>query len=828
MDYELSYGATPLLGDLSRVYRAKGYEEARKHEPLADLMDELDRLIPTRYLQDLSPGPPPSRTMTGLAAPARLPQDPRATQVKVGDWYYPNTAQRFSVFRGLATSRMVKAMLATTGGTATATFKMKAVPVGATTTNTYSLSTSMYMLPPRPLGEADKKFDGLFLVTLVDERFYFGGSPITLRPNTSSTWTGLINQCATNLGITLTITSAISSDYGQPEPDSPLWCNFENAAILLDALATNVGRVVIRNFNGTYTLNTHIESQTQVVTNRGTNVLRVAGGDLFNSGNLLVAGSMNAGRNSVVPASFKVTFPKYIYGANPVPHFLNPRTTSGRGSVWNEEGYGDVHALTITPANCGATVSGIAGVSGSTATIRTDAKAYYSTEALAASGLSPDNLAALTTLATRVATDRYEAAFAAALDEVYPGTFVWTPEGLHDIVWTYSEKAGLATTRVMHAEWNIPIEEGQYAIPYNGAFASGVGGRSVAQTWRDNSNTIQFGVNLVTAGTGLTLTKGTVTSGGISEAIITTATPSTNTTNNTWYWSGEVGIDFMEGPNLFTLSPIFIGVWNNLSGNFYNFWPFFQLHGCFNLAGQPPADPAAFTSVTASSSTPGTIPTGLYYFSYTNVNGKYAQSAPSPVSAQTSVTLGQSVTVVFPSTPADTADRNLYMTVAGGAAGSETMVKSGITGSSFTYTGTTGVTDPFKTDQTPPSSTVYSNAYACFNPPDCCGKPTWTADGGSLMNDRCATPPTLWIQSDYATGTAWESIIGTVNPGDTIYGGSSTGDAAILPIGTNGSIYMVVAGLPAWVLPAGRVAGSVQLLGIDTAGVLTYYATGTC
>src|SRR3990167_5876396 len=294
MDYELSYGGTPFLGDLSRVYRAKGYEEARKHEPLADLMDELERLIPSRYLQDLAPSPPASKNTIGLAAPARPPQDPRAERVKVGDWYYPTTASRFSVFRGLATSSMVKTMLATTGGTGTATFIMKAVPVGATTTNTYSLSTSMYMLPPRPLGEADKKFDGLFLVTLVDERFYFGGSPITLRPDTSSTWTGLINQCATNLGITITITSAISSVYGQPEPNSPLWCNFENAALLLDALATNVGRVVIRNLNGTYTLNTHLESRNQVVTNRGTNVLRVAGGDLFNSGNLLVAGSLNS------------------------------------------------------------------------------------------------------------------------------------------------------------------------------------------------------------------------------------------------------------------------------------------------------------------------------------------------------------------------------------------------------------------------------------------------------------------------------------------------------------------------------------------------------
>ncbi len=59
-DFLLQFAGVPLLGDLSRVYRAKGYDEARKHEPLADLMDELERLIPSRYLQDLAPGAPPT------------------------------------------------------------------------------------------------------------------------------------------------------------------------------------------------------------------------------------------------------------------------------------------------------------------------------------------------------------------------------------------------------------------------------------------------------------------------------------------------------------------------------------------------------------------------------------------------------------------------------------------------------------------------------------------------------------------------------------------------------------------------------------------------
>lgn len=826
MDYELSFAGTPLLGDLSRVYRAKGYEEARKHEPLADLMDELERLIPSRYLQDLAPGAKPTYPSQPLALPDRPQQDARATQVKVGEWYYPTTAQRFSIFRGLATSSMAKSMLSTTGGTKQATFIMQAVPVVAFNAGSYKLSTSMYMLPPRPLGEeADKKFDGLFLITLVDERFYFGGSPVTLRPTATTTWDALITQCASALGISPIVYSTIPAAYGQPQPDSPLWCNFENAAILLDAIATNVGKVVVRNFDGTYSLKTYAESQSQVVTNRGTNVVRVAGGDLFNSGNLLVAGELTKGRNAVIPASVTVTFPKYVYGADPVPHFLNPRTTSGRQSVWYEAGVGDVHAVTVTPASGGPNVSGLQGVSN--ITVRTDAKALYATEALARSGIAPTNISGLTALAMRVAGDRYDSVVAAALDEVYPGTLAWTPEGIHDIVWTYSEKAGLASTRAMRQEWNTQIEEGQYAIPFSGSIvASGVGGRSVAQTWRDSDKTIQFGVNLVTAGTGLTLTKGAVTSGGISEAILATATTPAKTTNNTWYWSGEVGIDFMEGPNLFSLSPIFIGLWTNLSGFVYNFWPFFQLHGCFNMAGQPPADPLAAPGATASGSG-GTIPAGTYYFLYTNVDGKDAESAPSADSVQVTIVGDQIVNLTFPALPSDTESRNLYVTAAGGAPGSETMAWSGITDVTFQYTGTTSVTDPFVTGQSPPAADVHSNADSCFNPPDCCLEPTWKADGGSMLYDRCSTSvPRLWIQQNYPNGTAWNCIIGTANPGDMIYG-DQDGEATILPIGQEGSIFMVVGGVPTWVLPAGRVAGTLQLLGMSAGNVLSYFSTST-
>src|SRR3990167_5473401 len=794
--------------------------------------------------------------------------------------------------------------------------------------------------------------------------------------------------------------------------------------------------------------------------------------------------------------------------------------------------------------------------------IRTDAKAYYSTEALAASGMSPGNIDGLTALARGVATDRYEAAFAAALDEVYPGTFVWTPEGLHDIVWTYSEKQGLATTRVMHSEWNVPTEEGQYAIPFNGTYlASGVGGRSVAQTWRDNGGNIQFGVNLVTAGAGLTLTKGVVTSGGITEAIVAggsallacktvalgnlsltgaqtvngtsitsgdrvllsaqtsalqngpavangntwtrpadypsavsmgpglivpvevgdvgansvwimtgstaaivdtdstswvdidklalikaaesfnsgtiwlTATTdsfevllgeaiatsnlpwtldySDSDTNDTtgapapirgfttgvsaktlaygiagtrymqhfsvdnidtithtvkfqinfngtvrqqierelavgqslhfdakggeWYifppqaTSGGVDTAFVnnqtgtsytvvdsdrdklvtfsndssvtvvqpqagassqfasgwycsfqnrgvgtvtinpttstidgaatltlltgqgcwlhsDGSNYFTergiasatgnftnpifiddshftTGPLFFGSWTSITANVYSWWTINILNGCTVYAGVPPVTPtvAPILSLTGSG---GSLSAGSYYLKYTNVGADNAESAPSSESNVATVSGSQSIFISLPVLDTTTPSfRNLYLTADDGGSGTEILIQTNVTSTSVTYTGIADNvgTDLFPIDTLLPATQPVGGpvAASCLTFPTTCGKPYWSDSCGSVLFDRCATPPTLWGQLTYPTGTAWRSIIGTKTPGDMIYGATSTGDSAILGIGVNGSIMVVVGGVPTWVTPSNYNAAVQQVL-THVAGASNY------
>lgn len=497
--YLLQYASIPFVSDVGRLVRmhhaVSEIEDASrlpalKHQPEEALVDEIERLLQRLYLNDITlPAPYAGRNLGALASPFKYGPDPEMDQVRVGEWYYPNTATRWSIFRGLATSAMVKAMVdATNGGLTAATFIMAAAPTGpsnkAQKLDPFTLTTGMYMLPPRPIGEQGGKFDGLYMVTLVDERYHWQSDGQTFKVRHTTTWDELLTSLATTLGITLTY-SAIDAAYVRPEPDSQLWVNLENAAFLLDAVAYNLGRVVVRRLDGTYRLLTYAESRTQAQTNRGNalRVVRMAGGDLFTSGTLLPVGNLSKMRESVVPSSVDVTFPYYVQGNDPVPHFLNSRYNNQRRSCWYEESYGSVYTVNVPIASGGPLVSGLTGVEADV--VHTTAKALISGEAQT----TPINSSGLTALAVRLARDHYEGQVGAALDEVYPGTVDWTTEGFHDILWRYSDHARQASTRVMRTEWNQTVWEFQHGTPPISGYTNtpaGIGGPSVAQSHRDS------------------------------------------------------------------------------------------------------------------------------------------------------------------------------------------------------------------------------------------------------------------------------------------------------------------------------------------------------
>ena len=543
MSFELSYAGIPLLQDVAKVVRmpfkhAEG-EDPRslppeKHQPLGDLIDELDRMLPFMYLEDFQlPGDYPGRDLGAVAYRSAIGPFPNP-KISINSWYYPTTASRWSVFRGLATSTAVTAMIQATNfsqgqGCLPAEFVMHCDPLiaqsmtrlpdpfinllfGAQNPATkYRLSSQMFMLPPRPLADHGSQFDGLYLVTLVDERYYYQYSPVSLKVRRGTTWNSLINQCAAAMGITIGFVD-IPAVFQAPEPDSHLWSTMESAPVLLDAIAYNIGDVVIRLLDGSLKFVYSYESQTIAKVNRGnaTQVLRIAGGELISSG------IGNKVRNEVIPEAVKVTFPKYVIGNDPVPHFVNSRYLNQRATSWFEESFGEDYTVTVPIASGNAVfptnvlardfspLSGLTGVRGIAHTIHDTAKALYDSEFLAATAV-PKNNEGLVNLAMELGAIYFDYQTLEALDEVYPGTYSWIPEGYHDIIWTFSARAGRACTRVMKTQWNQMVREMQHGTPPPPGFAElgvipgiselrptgpyipkGMGGPSVAQTIRDS------------------------------------------------------------------------------------------------------------------------------------------------------------------------------------------------------------------------------------------------------------------------------------------------------------------------------------------------------
>lgn len=549
MAFELSFAGIPFCLDTAKIVRMdhkpggmvppEELEAPRKHQPMADLIDELNKLLPCKYLQDFQvPGDYPGRDLGALAYRSHIGPYPNPS-ISIGDWYYPTTASRWSVFRGLATSTAVAAMIEATNfsqgqGCIPETFIMQCDPLIAqpmirlndpavatvpgvlpqTPANRYRLSSQMYMLPPRPLADHGQQFDGLYLVTLVDERYYFQNTPVSLKVRRGTTWTSLINQCANALNI-LTVVD-IPAVFQAPEPDSHLWSSMESAAVLLDAIAYNIGDIVVRTLDGRYNFLYSYESQTIAKTNRGnaTQVLRLAGGEIISSG------IGNKVRNEIIPEAVKVTFPKYVIGNDPVPHFLNSRYLNPRPTSWFEESFGDDYVVTVPIASGNgvflqnpfvrdfAPLSGLTGVRNYFHTIHDTAKALYNSEFLAATTV-PINNAGLVNLSMELGASYFQYQTLEALDEVYPGTYNWIPEGYHDLIWTFSARAGRACTRVMKTQWNQSVKDMQHGTPPPPGFAElalvgselrptgpyipkGMGGPSVAQTIRDSEPDIGY------------------------------------------------------------------------------------------------------------------------------------------------------------------------------------------------------------------------------------------------------------------------------------------------------------------------------------------------
>ncbi len=432
--------------------------------PSKDLMDRLDRFEWLSTLADVLPQGQdfPGAKFTSLGFPM-----PRAyPPLRIGDFFYPVGASRFSVFRGIMTAEDLDTATGTVypndnneleaglfiiqseGGDAIGQFQNK-----------------MLMLPPIPLAGIGQDDPQIFLVTLVDERYLFhqwdGAGVITCTAlTTTGSWSDLLASIAGTMGITLTF-NPVEPVYGVPEPDSAIYTNWESPAVLLDAVAANIGRVVVRSDYLTYRLLTWEEAIEDQEANRPLSKNNLVGGAALTSTNAPIS-QVN---RSMMPQNVTVTFPKWVDNVG----YYEPEDY--RSHVLDS--YGAVLAVNVNLADLDAPYEDLPYFAG-TKYMSDTAKATYSTEAAVIAEDDPTNLSDLESLAQKMAMDYYDQR-RCWLDEAYAGVFLWPPEGVSDIL--VSWRAGEVFTRVS----SPPFNQGQTQFQHGfGPLSEGPSGTDCA------------------------------------------------------------------------------------------------------------------------------------------------------------------------------------------------------------------------------------------------------------------------------------------------------------------------------------------------------------
>src|SRR5439155_439885 len=114
-EFQVVFAGVPFNLDLAKAIRVRS--SSNRHQTEVDLVEELNRLLAFKDFNEFAETASyPGRNL-GALANLYKPGMAGNMEVGIGNWFYPNGAARWSVFRGLVTSSQVAAMLAATGGT---------------------------------------------------------------------------------------------------------------------------------------------------------------------------------------------------------------------------------------------------------------------------------------------------------------------------------------------------------------------------------------------------------------------------------------------------------------------------------------------------------------------------------------------------------------------------------------------------------------------------------------------------------------------------------------------------------------------------------------
>lgn len=139
----------------------------------------------------------------------------------------------------------------------------------------WALSTEMHLLQPRMI--SDSTDQRLWLLPLVDERYFWQWSEAAF--TLTDTWTDLISELSVAMAASI-LTPSIDEAFGAPD-QTEVARSWQNAAVLLDAVAASLGKRVVREVgSGAVSLQASDAAYT-IATNDLSDyrVARVAGGE---------------------------------------------------------------------------------------------------------------------------------------------------------------------------------------------------------------------------------------------------------------------------------------------------------------------------------------------------------------------------------------------------------------------------------------------------------------------------------------------------------------------------------------------------------------------
>lgn len=380
----LTYGDVPLCfpdpeGELSKWLC--------KHQPLDEMAafgrTAISEVSPRRGLQNWHG----VRKGIGLTVGNYLAAPPP----RLNTLYWPTGATRWARGFFLASGDAKRKIVEKAHGTGADTaLTLKMGETGSV------IETKLYLLPPRPVAMPDNSSEQLWILPLVDERYWWHFDNVAnLEVSSSTTWSTLFTSLGNVIGTAISLPTAVASAYLQPDPFD-FRRRYENPAVLLDAAALSCGKRIVRRLDGTIRAESTADASTVHSSNLDLPWQRICGGDF-------------SGESGDRPASVITTFRKWRHYSILEATQLYAETHNATGDKSKISGREKIIHSSLF-ANCNSSDS------------------------------TPSNTSELNALAVAIGTDFY-----AWLDQRHDFTFAgikaWTPSGFdNSVLWTFGEQ----------------------------------------------------------------------------------------------------------------------------------------------------------------------------------------------------------------------------------------------------------------------------------------------------------------------------------------------------------------------------------------------------